>query len=133
MPPQSRSIWENFKCYGLEAPEIIRMDNHLFGSHYSGSFTNFFDAIVTDPPYGIRAGAKKSGRDAKRKPIGPIPEELRDSHTPATQKYPVEEVMLDLLSLAANALKMYASSNNVLPLVVFIVVMFSAGEVSCLI
>lgn len=130
--PSSRSIWENFKSYGLEAPEIIRMDNHLFGSHYSGSFNNLFDAIVTDPPYGIRAGAKKSGRDAKRKPIGPIPDELRDSHTPATQKYPVEEVMLDLLSLAANALKMYKYSGMMLSTLLFTVCQLVTGEVSCL-
>ena len=50
------SIWENFEQYGLEKPEIIRVDNHLFSRHYGSSLHNFFDAIVTDPPYGIRAG-----------------------------------------------------------------------------
>lgn len=107
LAPEDRSIWENFKTYGLESPEIIRMDNHMFERHYSGTFNNFFDAIVTDPPYGIRAGAKKSGRDVARRPIGPIPEELRETHVPATQQYAVEEVMLDLLSLAAYSLRLY--------------------------
>lgn len=102
----SHSIWENFTKYGLQKPEIIRMDNHLFDRHYSEVFRNFFDAIVTDPPYGIRAGAKKSGRSAARGPVGPIPDELRESHVPATQQYAVEEVMLDLLDLAAQSLKM---------------------------
>ena len=99
-----RDIFENFKTYCLEKPELIRMDNHLLDRHFqfklsgnnsatncvanlslpltdspsnssSNSFsssqnpskseqrfyTEMFDAIVTDPPYGIRAGAKKSG------------------------------------------------------------------------
>ena len=99
-----RDIFENFKTYSLEKPELIRMDNHLLDRHFqfklsgnnsatncvanlslpltdspskssSNSFsssqnpskseqhfyTEMFDAIVTDPPYGIRAGAKKSG------------------------------------------------------------------------
>lgn len=103
---ETHSIWENFKTYGLDTPEIIRMDNHRFDRHYSSSYLNFFDAIVTDPPYGIRAGAKKSGRDSNRRPLGPIPEDLREGHVPATQQYPVEEVMLDLLNLAAHTLKM---------------------------
>jgi tRNA G10 N-methylase Trm11 len=81
----SHSIWENFELYGLEKPEIIRLDNHLFGRHYSFAFSNFFDAIVTDPPYGIRAGAKKSGRLVSRGPIE-IPDDLRESHVPATQQ-----------------------------------------------
>ena len=142
-----RDIFENFKSYSLEKPELIRMDNHLLDRHlqfkssetfaidrsntvvtatkltavvttevkivresgdsssappqfanspsssssstsnnnntgHSPSFSQtlsssqsnvgsyqssenpylgMFDAIVTDPPYGIRAGAKKSG------------------------------------------------------------------------
>lgn len=83
-----RDIFENFKRYNLPAPELIRMDNHVFDRHitlqshwtYTTSDTTnctmasssaagsandcsqgMFDAIVTDPPYGIRAGAKKSG------------------------------------------------------------------------
>lgn len=104
--PVDRSIWDNFKTYGLDTPEIIRLDNHLFDRHYSASYRGFFDAIVTDPPYGIRAGAKKSGRLSSRRPLGPIPDELIESHVPATQQYAVEEVMLDLLSLAAYSLRM---------------------------
>ena len=84
-----RDIFENFKRYNLPAPELIRMDNHVFdrhiilqsnGTNTTSETTNcctmvssgtagsandnsqgLFDAIVTDPPYGIRAGAKKSG------------------------------------------------------------------------
>lgn len=99
-----RDIFENFKSYDLEKPELIRMDNHLLDRHIqlqtsssratsssdrgrdkdrgrdgsradsnelssnsSGirreedALDGMFDVIVTDPPYGIRAGAKKSG------------------------------------------------------------------------
>jgi hypothetical protein len=92
-----RDIFENFKSYNLEKPELIRMDNHLLDRHIQlktnsgraasssdrdidgadsnklrsngssstygevGILDGMFDVIVTDPPYGIRAGAKKSG------------------------------------------------------------------------
>jgi tRNA (guanine10-N2)-methyltransferase len=101
-----RSIWDNFRQYGLETPELLRIDNHMFDTHYSATFSGFFDAIVTDPPYGIRAGAKKSGRSAARGGPLEIPPDLRASHVPATQQYAVEDVMLDLLDMASKALKM---------------------------
>ena len=61
-----RGIFENFDAYKLPAPDLIRMDNHLFDRHIlignsSLPGEGVFEAIVTDPPYGIRAGAKKSG------------------------------------------------------------------------
>jgi tRNA (guanine10-N2)-methyltransferase len=110
---KKRDIFENFKEYGLEIPELVRMDNHLFDRHAvvctdvidsNGSVVErgMFDAIVTDPPYGIRAGAKKSG---KRKQVDyTVPPERRIDHIPSTQHYPVEEVMLDLLHTAAKVL-----------------------------
>jgi hypothetical protein len=129
-----RDIFENFKVYGLEAPELIRMDNHVLDRHISlkkrgggegdqaissssscgigsgnnsgsgsgDSFVGMFDVIVTDPPYGIRAGAKKSGK--KKQVTYTISEDRRHDHVPSTQHYPVEEVMLDLLHNAARTL-----------------------------
>ena len=108
-----RNIFENFKAYGLPLPELVRMDNHLFDRHLNISTRNscnsanvknegYFDVIVTDPPYGIRAGAKKTGKAA---PVTyTIPTERRHDHIPSTQRYPVEEVMLDLLHTAARSL-----------------------------
>lgn len=62
----------------------------------------YYDVIVTDPPYGIRAGAKKTGKNV---PVTyTIAEDRRHDHIPRTQKYPVEEVMLDLLHTAARSL-----------------------------
>ena len=109
-----RDIFANFEAYGLTKPELIRLDNHLIDRHLHQIKNNnndngndsidcgFFDVIVTDPPYGIRAGAKKSG---KKDPLEyTIDPDRRHDHCPATQMYPVEEVMLDLLHTAAKYL-----------------------------
>lgn len=151
--PQKRDIFANFAAYGLERPELVRLDNHLADRHLTiakplamngdetsetkiedydahrdnistlnnnsrnGDFStssqvrNFstegmYDAIITDPPYGIRAGAKKSGR--KGGVSYTIEPERRGDHVPSTQTYPVEEVMLDLLHTAARTLVMCA-------------------------
>eukprot|EP01035_Chromulina_nebulosa_P017780 gene17780-23384_t len=95
-----RNIYENFKSYNLPLPELIRMDNHLLDRHMK-SYEGIFDCIVTDPPYGIRAGARKSGRK------DPVQIERREDHIPTTQIYAVEEVMLDLLHSAARFLMTY--------------------------
>ena len=80
----TRSILENFKQYGLSFPELIRADNHSYDLHFQDNSrynvrnedrveeyrnTNnrhtpdsgcvgygFYDVIISDPPYGIRAG-----------------------------------------------------------------------------
>jgi tRNA (guanine10-N2)-methyltransferase len=61
-----------------------------------------FDAIVTDPPYGIRAGARKSG--SKLDTPRPISEQDRYSHIAQTKPYAVSDVMADLLDVAARTL-----------------------------
>jgi tRNA (guanine10-N2)-methyltransferase len=106
-----RSIFTNFHDYGLPIPEIIRLDNHECDRHFifSESIQTppyggrcLFDAIVTDPPYGIRAGARKTGKAGSLEYR--ISETTRQDHIPTTQAYPVEEVMLDLLHTAARSL-----------------------------
>ncbi|MES1922682.1 hypothetical protein MHBO_004204 [Bonamia ostreae] len=50
-----KTIFENFLQYEFEKPEV-------FLSDFSKQFLRMeqiFDAIICDPPYGIRAGAKK--------------------------------------------------------------------------
>ena len=42
------SIFTNFRQYGLNRPELIRMDS----SRPCFRKVEFFDAIVCDPPYG---------------------------------------------------------------------------------
>lgn len=100
--PDERNIFQNFKAYGLEPPELLRLDNHISDRHYQTTLAGLFDIIVTDPPYGIRAGARKSGK--KGGVSYSIDTERRRDHVPITQNYPVEEVMLDLLHMAARML-----------------------------
>lgn len=60
---KKRDVMSNFDIYELPRPELVRMDHHLLDRHFhlEHAAEGFFDIIVTDPPYGIRAGAKKSG------------------------------------------------------------------------
>lgn len=99
-----RDVFANFASYNLIRPELIRLDNHLLDRHIKlNNFeeSGFYHAIVTDPPYGIRAGARKSGTKKITYPIDPS---RRHDHIPTTQGYDVNEVMLDLLHTAAKLL-----------------------------
>jgi tRNA (guanine10-N2)-methyltransferase len=64
-----------------------------------------FDAIVTDPPYGIREGAWKIG--SKKGETNSIPEHLKDDHIPSRKQYPLSEVLCDLLLFAAQRLVLH--------------------------
>lgn len=109
-----RDIQSTFKTYGLQQPELLRLDLHCLEKHFKNDVVEgVFDSIVTDPPYGIRAGGRKSGR-AKALDYK-IDEERRDSHIPATQQYPVEEVMLDLLHSSAQLLRVGGSLCYLIP------------------
>ncbi|XP_066926042.1 tRNA (guanine(10)-N2)-methyltransferase homolog [Clytia hemisphaerica] len=57
-----------------------------------------FDAIVTDPPYGIREGGRKLG--SKKDTTWDIPEEVRDEHIPAKKLHTLSKIILDLLAFA---------------------------------
>lgn len=91
---KGRNVFSNFAQYNLPPPELVRSDNALHqddrGGHY-GHFralpTPFYDAVVCDPPYGIRAGARRSG--SRREEVKPIPDHLRADHIPQTRPYPV--------------------------------------------
>lgn len=103
MRKATHTVVDNFKQYGLARPELMCSDNSIFPCNMK----EFFDSIVCDPPYGVRAGAKKSGHVNGPKPkldVSKFP-----SHFPASQHYPVEDVMDDLLDLAAKLLKVGAA------------------------
>ncbi|OQR83483.1 tRNA guanosine-2'-O-methyltransferase [Achlya hypogyna] len=113
----NKTIYSNFHQYNLPVPELVRADNSRSPLRCPG----YFDAVVCDPPYGIRAGARKSGRrerpadesdetavtETGKPKYGPrvIPEEWLDTHIPATQPYAAEDVMNDLLAFAATNLR----------------------------
>jgi tRNA (guanine10-N2)-methyltransferase len=113
----SQQIWSNFEQYGLPRPEILRTDNALYHKHFrhhppmnhgkeesrrSDVAAPLYDAIITDPPYGIRAGARKTG--SKRDHVLPVSEENRHDHIAQTKAYAVSDVMADLLDMAARTL-----------------------------
>ncbi|KAL7540804.1 hypothetical protein ACHAXR_010392 [Thalassiosira sp. AJA248-18] len=110
---QNENIAANFKQYGLPPPELVRSDNAIYHRHYRDHLP-LFDAIVTDPPYGIRAGARKSG-PRKDGEVRPVLDEHRYDHVAQTRPYSVSDVMADLLNVAASTLKMGGRLVYVIP------------------
>ncbi|KAI3434388.1 hypothetical protein D9Q98_002466 [Chlorella vulgaris] len=93
---QPVNIWTNFADYGLQPPlGLLRCDLHT--APFRDGLRGVLDAIVCDPPYGVRAGGKKSvGREREIKPHG--------DYVPSTAPYTVAECMHDLLDCAARLL-----------------------------
>ncbi|CAJ1969576.1 unnamed protein product [Cylindrotheca closterium] len=109
---KEETIWKNFDQYHLRRPELLRTDNAIYHRHFR-RHQPLYDAIVCDPPYGIRAGARKTGsrKDTPR----PILEEHRHDHIAQTKPYPVSDVMSDLLDVAARTLVMSGRLVYVIP------------------
>lgn len=102
------NVWSNFKQYGLPAPiSLLRADNNL--PPWRAGLKEVFDAIICDPPYGVRAGGRKSGgRKLLKGIIDPytVPDDKRTDHIPSTAPYCLVECVHDLLDLAAKMLVM---------------------------
>lgn len=90
----SVNIWTNFADYGLPPPlGLIRGDLHR--SPFRNNLEGVLDAIVADPPYGVRAGARKSNS----KPDIVIND--RSWHIPSTAPYCLAECLRDLVECSA--------------------------------
>lgn len=87
-----------FDQYSLPRPDVIRGDFSKAGRPLR--FGVKLDAIIADPPYGIRAGARKTGENGRA-----IKPEFLDTHIPSLQKYESSEVIEDLLDAAFDMLK----------------------------
>ncbi|CAA6660335.1 unnamed protein product [Spirodela intermedia] len=102
------NIWSNFKQYGLPPPiSLLRADNNL--PPWRQGLGEVFDAIICDPPYGVRAGGRKSGgRKLMKGTVDPytVPEDKKADHIPSTAAYCLAECVHDLLDLAAKMLVM---------------------------
>ncbi|KAK3154361.1 hypothetical protein QOZ80_2BG0189520 [Eleusine coracana subsp. coracana] len=102
------NVWSNFEQYKLPEPLcLLRADNNLPPWH--PGLKEILDAIICDPPYGVRAGGRKSGGRKILKGVkGPytVPEAKRDNHIPSTAAYSLAECVHDLLHLAARMLVM---------------------------
>jgi tRNA (guanine10-N2)-methyltransferase len=124
----NETIWKNFEHYNLPRPEIIRTDNSLYRKHFRHSrhptsiastasttttTSTLYDAILCDPPYGIRAGARKTG--SKLEQPRPVLDEHRHDHIAQTRVYSVSDVMSDLLDVAAQTLNMGGRLVYVIP------------------
>ena len=104
----SMTIPETFRKFNLPPPELVRSDNSLHKRHFRDHLYSpehgggMYSAIVTDPPYGIRAGARRSG--SSRQNVSPVDESRRSDHIAMTQTYQVSDVMADLVQVAARNL-----------------------------
>ncbi|GKY95054.1 hypothetical protein MPSEU_000469700 [Mayamaea pseudoterrestris] len=107
-----QKIWSNFRQFQLPRPEIIRSDNAIYSRHFR-RHKPLYDAILTDPPYGIRAGARRSG--SRKSDVCPVKEGERHDHIAQTKPYSVSDVMADLLDMAARTLRMNGRLVYVIP------------------
>ena len=90
--------FSNFEQYGLPWPAgLVRMDASR--PPFRRGLEGAFDLIVGDPPYGVRAGGRKSRRDDAV--------EVRDptAHFASTAPYGLTECVDDLVALAAQLLR----------------------------
>ena len=65
-----------------------------------------FDGIVCDPPYGIRAGARKTKTHGDKRV---------DIHSANTEVYNPDDVIIDLLDIAAKSLRLGGRISYLLP------------------
>ena len=94
---EGNDVFTNFDLFSLPRPDVLRMDFSLYSRVFGSEGEGIYDAIVTDPPYGIRAGARRvDGRQSIN--------DRRDDHIVRTTVYEVSDVMSDLLSMAAKRL-----------------------------
>ena len=99
------TTWSNFDDAALQRPlALLRAD--LAAPPFRRGLHSWAHALVCDPPYGVRAGGRKSGRGPGEAPRA-VPEEHRATHIPATAFYPLAECMADLLDAAARALVLH--------------------------
>jgi tRNA (guanine10-N2)-methyltransferase len=106
-PNETVDVWSNFKDYDLPPPiGLLRMDLHKHSFTNKKHVEGFLQGVVGDPPYGVRAGGRKSG-GRKRKEDGSafeVPEKFKSDHIPSTIPYPFSECMDDLLENSARLL-----------------------------
>jgi tRNA (guanine10-N2)-methyltransferase len=89
--------WTNFDDYQLPKPVgLVRADLHL--SPFRPDLQEWLDAVIADPPYGVRAGGRKS------RSVPEMKIEDRSTHIASTAAYSLAECLRDLVEFAAKAL-----------------------------
>ncbi|XP_067839904.1 tRNA (guanine(10)-N2)-methyltransferase homolog isoform X2 [Heptranchias perlo] len=95
------NIRANLRQYGLEEFYIDVLISDASKKIWRKA--KLFDAIVTDPPYGIRESTRKTG---SHKEILKPTEEYIESHVPVSMSYHLSDIFIDLLNFAAENLVM---------------------------
>ncbi|XP_023318558.1 tRNA (guanine(10)-N2)-methyltransferase homolog [Trichogramma pretiosum] len=98
---KDESVAANMKQYGIQDRYLDVIVSDFTKSAWRPCFQ--IDAIVTDPPYGIRESVEKIGTT---KDSVSISEEQADSHIPSKVDYALPHLFKDLLNFAAEHLKM---------------------------
>nr|XP_032824892.1 tRNA (guanine(10)-N2)-methyltransferase homolog [Petromyzon marinus] len=93
------NIRANLRQYGLEQlyADVLVSDasRPIWRPH------QLFDAILTDPPYGIRESTRKIGSYGEN---GKVPDDVADNHIPDSREYHLSDIFVDLLNFAAEYL-----------------------------
>lgn len=104
---QTTSLASNVAQYGVSSRMLGSVISDVTRSPFLAtagmSPIELFDAIVTDPPYGVRAGPKKLA--AKKAGSGTFTDA---SHVPAKEAYALEDIVWDLFEFAAQTLRIDA-------------------------
>ncbi|XP_051577701.1 tRNA (guanine(10)-N2)-methyltransferase homolog isoform X4 [Myxocyprinus asiaticus] len=94
------NIQANLRQYGTESLYVDVMVSDA--SKHVWRKSAQFDAIVTDPPYGIRESTRRTG---SHKDIIKPPEDFSgESHVPVSMAYHLSDIFADLLNFAAHHL-----------------------------
>lgn len=98
------SVFANFRHYRLPRPEILVSCAHSSPISSMSSSRKLFDAIVTDVPYGCRAGARRVGSKNKARRVDRPAHCVmsRDNHF--AQRVEYSELWEDLFLLASTSL-----------------------------
>lgn len=93
------SMISNFKVYGLPLPDRARMNFSAWQRAWRCVYSThcFFDAIITDPPYGLREPRRKVQSSTGGNGC---------SSSVVLSAYPTNEVILDLVLFAAQYLEL---------------------------
>ena len=101
--PEVQGIPETFGQYNLPLPiDRLHGDSGAHLAFLRPSSRGIFDAILTDPPYGIRE--KPSEVADERLLARTLPAEHVESHVPRTALASIERILSDLFALAAATL-----------------------------
>ncbi|CAK6954339.1 tRNA (guanine(10)-N2)-methyltransferase homolog isoform X1 [Scomber scombrus] len=94
------NIRANLRQYGTEKTYLDVMVSDASKAVWRNAA--LFDAIITDPPYGIRESTRRTGshKDNNKPPDGVY----TDSHVPVSQSYHLSDIFTDLLNFSAHHL-----------------------------